>query len=70
MWQSRGTSISTLSIHFAYILPLARCGLVSDSPRPLATCRGTKVLTGSSMGILSVWDRSKGFGDCVDRIPG
>ena len=31
---------------------------------------GTKVLTGSSMGILSVWDRSKGFGDCVDRIPG
>lgn len=29
-----------------------------------------KFLVGSGLGILSVWDRKKGWGDCVDRIPG
>ncbi|WVN88443.1 WD repeat-containing protein JIP5 [Cryptococcus depauperatus CBS 7841] len=32
--------------------------------------RGTKAIVGSGLGVLSIWDRKKGWGDCVDRIPG
>ncbi|KAI0052373.1 WD40 repeat-like protein [Auriscalpium vulgare] len=31
---------------------------------------GTKVVIGTQLGILSVFNRAKGWGDCVDRIPG
>ncbi|KAL0578813.1 hypothetical protein V5O48_003180 [Marasmius crinis-equi] len=31
---------------------------------------GTKVIVGTQLGILSVFNRSSGWGDCVDRIPG
>ncbi|KAJ3746592.1 WD40-repeat-containing domain protein [Lentinula detonsa] len=30
----------------------------------------TKVVVGTQLGILSVFNRSSGWGDCVDRIPG
>ncbi|KAK4687819.1 WD repeat-containing protein 55, partial [Tremellales sp. Uapishka_1] len=30
----------------------------------------TKCLVGTGLGILSIWSRKSGFGDCVDRIPG
>ncbi|WVR03194.1 hypothetical protein IAU60_000185 [Kwoniella sp. DSM 27419] len=31
---------------------------------------GQKAIVGSGLGILSIWNRKQGWGDCVDRIPG
>ncbi|KAH9927959.1 WD40 repeat-like protein [Epithele typhae] len=31
---------------------------------------GEKIVVGTQIGILSVFNRKKGWGDCVDRIPG
>ncbi|KAK8844682.1 hypothetical protein IAR55_006531 [Kwoniella newhampshirensis] len=31
---------------------------------------GSKAVVGSGLGILSIWNRKQGWGDCVDRIPG
>lgn len=31
---------------------------------------GSKVVVGTQTGILSVFNRSRGWGDCVDRVPG
>lgn len=31
---------------------------------------GSKVVVGTQLGILSIFNRSKGWGDCVDRVPG
>ncbi|WOO84608.1 WD repeat-containing protein JIP5 [Vanrija pseudolonga] len=31
---------------------------------------GSKVVVGTGLGILTVWNRKLGWGDCVDRIPG
>ncbi|OCF43115.1 WD-repeat protein JIP5 [Kwoniella heveanensis CBS 569] len=31
---------------------------------------GTKAVVGSGLGVLSIWNRKQGWGDCVDRIPG
>ncbi|KAF9011863.1 WD40-repeat-containing domain protein [Cyathus striatus] len=31
---------------------------------------GSKVVVGTQLGILSIFNRSSGWGDCVDRIPG
>lgn len=32
--------------------------------------RNSKFVVGTQLGILSIFNRSKGWGDCVDRIPG
>src|SRR6266511_2491224 len=32
--------------------------------------RATKIVVGTQLGILSVFNRDSGWGDCVDRIPG
>jgi len=32
--------------------------------------RGTKAVVGTQLGILSIFNRNKGWGDCVDRVPG
>ena len=32
--------------------------------------RNTKFVIGTQLGILSIFNRNKGWGDCVDRIPG
>ncbi|TYJ57532.1 WD repeat-containing protein JIP5 [Cryptococcus floricola] len=31
---------------------------------------GQKAVVGSGTGVLSIWNRKQGWGDCVDRIPG
>lgn len=33
-------------------------------------CSNTKFVVGTQLGILSIFNQSKGWGDCVDRIPG
>lgn len=32
--------------------------------------RGAKVVVGTQQGVLSIFNRKKGWGDCVDRVPG
>ena len=32
--------------------------------------RGTKAVAGTQLGVLSIFNRNKGWGDCVDRVPG
>lgn len=32
--------------------------------------RASKIVVGTQLGILSIFNRSSGWGDCVDRIPG
>jgi hypothetical protein len=32
--------------------------------------RASKFIVGTQLGILSVFNRNSGWGDCVDRIPG
>ena len=32
--------------------------------------RGSKTVVGTQLGILSVFNKNSGWGDCVDRIPG
>lgn len=34
------------------------------------SCRGTKAVAGTQLGVLSIFNRNKGWGDCVDRVPG
>lgn len=36
----------------------------------LAFGSGTKHLVGSQLGILTLWDRQRGWADSIDRIPG
>ncbi|KAG9078534.1 WD repeat-containing protein jip5 [Ceratobasidium sp. UAMH 11750] len=31
---------------------------------------GAKIAVGTQTGIISIWNRSSGYGDCVDRVPG
>ncbi|KZP15864.1 WD40 repeat-like protein [Athelia psychrophila] len=31
---------------------------------------GSKVVVGTQLGILSIFNKNKGWGDCVDRVPG
>ncbi|KAL1742091.1 WD40-repeat-containing domain protein [Schizophyllum fasciatum] len=31
---------------------------------------GTKAVVGTQLGVLSIFNRSSGWGDCVDRVPG
>lgn len=31
---------------------------------------GEKTVVGTQQGILSIFNRSSGWGDCVDRVPG
>ena len=39
-------------------------------PTPLTSPRGQKLVVGTQLGVLSVFNRARGYGDCVDRIPG
>jgi WD repeat-containing protein 55 len=36
----------------------------------LCLCSGKKFVVGTQIGILSVFNKSSGWGDCVDRVPG
>ncbi|QRV98957.1 WD repeat-containing protein [Ceratobasidium sp. AG-Ba] len=47
-------------------------GSISSSAYlPMLTVhRGSKLAVGTQTGIISLWNRSSGYGDCVDRVPG
>lgn len=54
-FQYEGTSI-TPSYHISQVL--------------IYTSSATKFVVGTQLGVLSIFSRQKGWGDCVDRIPG
>ncbi|KAF7329857.1 Protein monoubiquitination-related protein [Mycena kentingensis (nom. inval.)] len=73
----KSAATRTYKQHFDYIsdflwLPdkhhlLATSG---DGTLSVMDVRGAKIVVGTQLGILSVFNRSKGYGDCVDRVPG
>jgi len=51
--------------------PLAQSEDQEDELLSIVPIKGaTKIVVGTQLGILSVFNRSSGWGDCVDRIPG
>lgn len=38
--------------------------------RATSLSSGTKAVVGTQLGVLSIFNRNKGWGDCVDRVPG
>lgn len=58
--------LSILPIKGYTLQPLAS----SDHPLTYAPHSGQKVVIGTQLGILSIFNRKSGWGDCVDRIPG
>lgn len=35
-----------------------------------SSCSGAKTVVGTQLGILSIFNKSSGWRDCVDRVPG
>ncbi|GFZ44714.1 WD repeat-containing protein JIP5 [Saitozyma sp. JCM 24511] len=63
--------LSAIDIRSSKASPLAVSDDQEDELLSITTIKGgTRCVVGSGLGILSVWDRKKGWGDCVDRIPG
>jgi len=51
--------------------PLAQSEDQEDELLSIVPIKGnTKFVVGTQQGILSIFNRNKGWGDCVDRIPG
>ncbi|KAG0704181.1 WD40-repeat-containing domain protein [Suillus ampliporus] len=67
LWDPRKSDpIRSYTHHYDFISDF----LWLDDKKQLITTSGSKVVVGTQMGILSVFNRSHGWGDCVDRVPG
>ncbi|KAJ8083195.1 hypothetical protein PM082_009065 [Marasmius tenuissimus] len=64
-------TLSVLDVRSKSSVPFAHSEDQEDELLSLVSIKGgTKVIVGTQLGILSVFNRSSGWGDCVDRIPG
>ncbi|KAG9313798.1 WD40-repeat-containing domain protein [Chiua virens] len=64
-------TLSVIDVRGKKTEPLARSEDQEDELLSIVAIRnGTKVVVGTQLGILSVFNRSQGWGDCVDRVPG
>ncbi|KAK7050019.1 hypothetical protein VNI00_005450 [Paramarasmius palmivorus] len=64
-------TLSVLDIRSKKTEPFAHSEDQEDELLSLVSIKGgTKVIVGTQIGVLSVFNRSSGWGDCVDRIPG
>ncbi|KAH8097087.1 WD40 repeat-like protein [Cristinia sonorae] len=64
-------TLSVLDVRSKKLEPFAQSEDQEDELLSLATIKGgQKVVVGTQLGILSVFNRKSGWGDCVDRIPG
>ncbi|KAF8452491.1 WD40-repeat-containing domain protein [Boletus edulis BED1] len=64
-------TLSVVDIRGKKLEPLARSEDQEDELLSIVSIRnGTKVVVGTQLGILSIFNRSQGWGDCVDRVPG
>ncbi|ORX34958.1 WD40-repeat-containing domain protein [Kockovaella imperatae] len=63
--------ISVIDIRSNKATPLQVSDDQEDELLSVVAIKGdSKAIVGSTTGILTIWDRSRGWGDCVDRIPG
>ncbi|WWD22770.1 hypothetical protein CI109_107263 [Kwoniella shandongensis] len=63
--------LSVIDIRSNKATPLSVSGDQEDELLSIVPIKGgTKAVVGSGLGILSIWNRKQGWGDCVDRIPG
>ncbi|KAF9256010.1 WD40 repeat-like protein [Marasmius fiardii PR-910] len=64
-------TLSVLDIRSKKTEPFAQSEDQEDELLSLVSIKGgTKVIVGTQIGVLSVFNRNSGWGDCVDRIPG
>ncbi|THH28980.1 hypothetical protein EUX98_g5204 [Antrodiella citrinella] len=64
-------TLSVIDVRSKKLEPFAQSEDQEDELLSLATIKGgQKVIVGTQLGILSVFNRKSGWGDCVDRIPG
>ncbi|KAF5373801.1 hypothetical protein D9758_000832 [Tetrapyrgos nigripes] len=64
-------TLSVIDVRSTKSEPFAHSEDQEDELLSIVPIKGaTKVLVGTQLGIISVFNRSSGWGDCVDRIPG
>ncbi|KAG6816790.1 WD repeat-containing protein jip5 [Tephrocybe sp. NHM501043] len=64
-------SLSVIDVRSKKTEPFAHSEDQEDELLSIVAIKGaTKVVVGTQIGILSIFNRSAGWGDCVDRVPG
>ncbi|KAJ3508798.1 hypothetical protein NMY22_g16498 [Coprinellus aureogranulatus] len=64
-------TLSVMDIRSKKPEPIAHSEDQEDELLSVVAIKGsTKILVGTQIGVISVFNRNKGWGDCVDRIPG
>ncbi|KAH7882969.1 WD40-repeat-containing domain protein [Phlebopus sp. FC_14] len=64
-------TLSVIDVRGRKSEPLAQSEDQEDELLSIVAIRnGSKVVVGTQLGILSIFNRSQGWGDCVDRVPG
>ncbi|KAJ8486813.1 hypothetical protein ONZ45_g14540 [Pleurotus djamor] len=64
-------TLSVIDTRSKKTTPLAHSEDQEDELLSIVSIKGgTKFVVGSQLGILSIFNRSAGWGDCVDRVPG
>ncbi|KAJ7130196.1 WD40-repeat-containing domain protein [Mycena epipterygia] len=64
-------TLSVMDVRSKKTTPFAQSEDQDDELLSATTIKsGAKVVVGTQLGILSIFNRSSGYGDCVDRVPG
>ncbi|KAJ7507256.1 WD40-repeat-containing domain protein [Mycena galericulata] len=64
-------TLSVMDVRAKKIAPFAQSEDQEDELLSATTIKGgAKVVVGTQLGILSIFNRASGYGDCVDRVPG
>ncbi|KZO94709.1 WD40 repeat-like protein [Calocera viscosa TUFC12733] len=64
-------TLSVMDVRSKKTVPFAQSEDQEDELLSVVAIKGgTKLAVGTQLGILSIFDRKKGYGDIVDRIPG
>ncbi|KAG8744546.1 WD repeat-containing protein jip5 [Ceratobasidium sp. 414] len=69
--QSGDGTLSVLDIRSNKTTPFAQSEDQEDELLSAVSIKGgAKIAVGTQTGVISIWNRSSGYGDCVDRVPG
>ncbi|KAJ7628543.1 WD40-repeat-containing domain protein [Roridomyces roridus] len=64
-------TLSVMDVRSKKSTPFAQSEDQEDELLSVTTIKGgEKVVVGTQLGILSIFNRARGYGDCVDRVPG
>ena len=64
-------TLSVVDVRAKRDTPVAHSEDQEDELLSIVSIRGgAKTVVGTQLGILAVFNRSSGWGDCVDRVPG